>query len=45
LIISLRNLQRLHSTLIKFIEKAVPAAFANGIEDIAVYPERVKSFK
>ena len=27
------------------LRKAVPTAFANGIEGIAVYPERVKSFK
>lgn len=27
------------------LRKAVPAAFTNGIEDIAVYPERVKSFE
>ena len=30
---------------LNILRKAVPAVFANGIEDIAVYPERVKSFK
>jgi len=30
---------------LNILRKAVPAAFANGIEDIAVYPERVNSFK
>ena len=27
------------------LRKAVPTVFTNGIEGIAVYPERVKSFK
>jgi len=30
---------------LNILRKAVPAVFSNGIEDIAVYPERVKSFK
>lgn len=30
---------------LNILRKAVPTAFANGIEDIAVYPKRVKSFK
>jgi putative transposase len=30
---------------LNILRKAVPAVFTNGIEDIAVYPERVKSFK
>ena len=30
---------------LNILRKAVPTAFANGIEGIAVYPERIKSFK
>lgn len=30
---------------LNILRKAVPTAFANGIEDIAVYPKRIKSFK
>ena len=30
---------------LNILRKAVPAAFANGIEGVAVHPERIKSFK
>jgi putative transposase len=30
---------------LNILRKVVPTAFANGIEDVAVYPKRVKSFK
>lgn len=30
---------------LNILRKAIPTAFANGIEDVAVHPKRVKSFK